>query len=44
MNDLGIDLFDALRKKWLAVVCRYSGYAWLSQLKKNYNCVSLREL
>ena len=42
MNDLGIDLFDALGKKWLAVVCRFSGYAWLSQLQK-YNCVSFRE-
>ena len=27
MNDLGIDLFDALGKKWLAIVCCYSGYA-----------------
>ena len=35
MNNLGIDLFDSIGKKWLAVVCRYSGYAWLSQLKKN---------
>ena len=34
MNDLGIDLFDAQVKKWLAVVCRFSGYAWLAHLKK----------
>ena len=34
MNSLGIDLFDAVGKKRLAVVCRYSGYAWLSQIRK----------
>ena len=34
MNSLGVDLFDANGKKWLAVVCCYSGYAWLSLLHK----------
>ena len=34
MNNLGMDLFDAAGKKWLAVVCRFSGYAWLSLLKR----------
>ena len=34
MNSIGVDLFDAEGKKWLAVVCQYSGYAWLSHLCK----------
>ena len=34
MNSIGVDLFDADGKKWLAVFCRYSGYAWLSHLRK----------
>ena len=44
MNDLGVDLFDALGKKWLAVVCRFSGYAWLSQLKKTTTASVLESL
>ena len=44
MNDLGIDLFDALGKKWLAVVCHYSGYAWLSQLRKTKTASVLESL
>ena len=43
-NDLGIDLFDALGKKWLAVGCRYSGYAWLSQLRKTATASVLESL
>ena len=34
MNSIGADLFDAEGKKLLAVLCRYSGYAWLSYLRK----------
>ena len=41
MNDLGIDLFDALGKKWLTVVCRY---AWLSQLQKTTTASVLESL
>ena len=44
MNDLGVDLFDARGKKWLAVVCRFSGYAWLSQLKKTTTASVLESL
>lgn len=34
INNLGIELFDAVDKKWLAVICRFLGYAWLSLLNK----------
>ena len=44
MNDLGIDLFDALGKKWLAILCRFSGYAWLSQLQKTTTASVLESL
>ena len=43
MNDLGVDPFDALGKKWLAVVCRFSGYAWLSHRKKKTTTASVLE-
>ena len=43
-NNLGMDLFDASGKKWLAVVCRYSGYAWLSLLKKTTTAYILHTL
>ena len=32
MDEIGTDLFDAISKKWLATVDRYSGYAWLTHL------------
>ena len=32
MDEFGINLFDAIGKKWLATVDCYSGYAWLKQL------------
>ena len=44
MNNLGMDLFDAAGKKWLAVVCRFSGYAWLSLLKKTTTAYILQTL
>ena len=31
-------------KKWLAVVCRFSGYAWLSLLKKTSTAYILQTL
>ena len=34
MASIGIDIVDAIGKKWLAVVCRFSGYARLIGLKK----------
>ena len=37
MNNLGMDLFDVARKKWLAVVCQFSGYAWLSPQENDYS-------
>ena len=33
MRHVGTDLFDAIRKKWIVLVDRYSGYAWTQQLK-----------
>ena len=33
MRHIAMDLFDALGKKWLVMVDRFSGYAWLGQLK-----------
>ena len=39
-----MDLFDAPGKKWLAVVCRFSGYAWLSLLKKTTTAYILQTL
>ena len=42
MNDLGIDLFDALGKK--VASCRYSGYAWLSQSWKTTTASVLESL
>ena len=44
MNGLGVDLFDALGKKWLDVVCRFSSYAWLSQLRKTTTASDLESL
>ena len=44
LNDLGIDLFDTFGTKWLAIVCRYSGYAWLSQLQKTTTASVLESL
>ena len=44
MNDLGIDLFDAQGKKWLAVVCHFSGYAWLAHLRKTTTASGLESL
>ena len=44
MNNLGMDLFDAAGKKWLAVVCRFSGYAWLSLLNKTTTAYILQTL
>ena len=36
MRHIAMDLFDALGKKWLAMVDRYSAYAWLEkQIKKH---------
>ena len=44
MNYLGMDLFDPAGKKWLAVVCRFSGYAWLFLLKKTTTAYILQTL
>ena len=32
MRHVAMDLFDAQGKSWLAMVCRYSGYAWLATI------------
>ena len=34
MLAVGVDLFDAIGKKWLVMVDRYSGYAWLAELNR----------
>ena len=41
MNNLGM---DAAGKKWLAVLCRLSGYAWHSLLKKTTTAYILQTL
>ena len=33
MRHVGTDLFDAVGKKWIVLVDRYSGYAWTHKLK-----------
>ena len=33
MKHIAMDLFDALGKKWIVMVDRFSGYAWLEQLR-----------
>ena len=44
INNHGMDLFDAAGKKWLAVICRFSGYAWLSLLKKTTTAYIMQTL
>ena len=34
MNEVGTDLFDAIGKKWIVLVDRYSGYAWTEELRR----------
>ena len=34
MRHVGTDLFDAIGKKWIVLVDRYSGYAWTHQLRR----------
>ena len=34
MNEIGTDLFDAIGKKWIILVDRYSGYAWTNELRR----------
>ena len=34
MNEVGTDLFDAIGKKWIVLVDRYSGYAWTQELRR----------
>ena len=36
MDEIGTDLFDAIGRKWLATVDRYSGYAWLTPLTNTH--------
>ena len=33
MKHIAMELFDALGKKWIVMVGRFSGYAWLEQLR-----------
>ena len=34
MAEVGVDLFDAIGKKWLAMTDRFSGYGWVAELNK----------
>ena len=34
MNEVGTDSFDAIGKKWIVLVDRYSGYAWKHELRR----------
>ena len=44
MNHVGTDLFDAIGKKWIVLVDRYSGYAWMSELKRTDMATVLGQL
>ena len=44
MDEIGTDLFNAICKKWLATVDRYSGYAWLKQLARTHTAKIVKEL
>ena len=34
MNEVGTALFDAIGKKWIVLIDRYSGYAWTQELRR----------
>ena len=44
MDEIGTDLFDAIGKKWLATVDRYSGYSWLTRLTGTHTVKITTEL
>ena len=44
MDEIGTDLFDAIGKKWLAIVDCYSGYAWLAALTGTHTAKITAEL
>ena len=44
MDEIGTHLFDVICKKWLAIVDRYSGYAWLTQLNSTHTAKITKEL
>ena len=44
MDEIGTDLFDAIGKKWLATVDRYSGYEWLTHLTGTHTAKITAEL
>ena len=44
MDEIGTDLLDAIGKKWLATVDRYSGYAWLTHLTGTHTAKITAEL
>ena len=44
MRHVGTDLFDAIGKKWIVLVDRYSGYAWTHQLRRTDTATVTRQL
>ena len=44
MRHVGTDLFDAVGKKWIVLVDRYSGYAWTHKLKRTDTATVTRQL
>ena len=44
MRHMGIDLFDAAGSQWLALVDRFSGYAWTKKLKSTNTSAILKQL
>ena len=44
MNEVGTDLFDAIGKKWIVLVDRYSGYAWTHELKRTDTAAGVGQL
>ena len=44
MRHMGIDLFDAAGSQWVALVDRFSGYAWTKKLKSTNTSAILKQL
>ena len=44
MRHVGTDLFDAIGKKWIILVDRYSGYAWMHQLRRTDTATVTKQL
>ena len=41
---VALDYFDAIGKKWLVLVDRYSGYAWLKQMIRSTTDETVKQM